>query len=231
MRLSQFILSNLELIIAEWQSFASTVLPESKIEKLALRDEAEEILKTIAADMETAQTEAEQSEKSKGRGPRQQSDTAAESHAADRLRLGFNPVQVMSEFRALRATVIRLWLQNRREMDRSDLDQLIRFNEGIDQALTESTVRSFEEIEKSRDFATAVLAHDLRNPLNAITSSAQLLQRAEGLASAMVKELASTLFDSGMHMSKLIETLLDLPGHGLNSVSRSNANRWILPRY
>ena len=114
-------------------------------------------------------------------------------------------------------------------MDRSDLDQLIRFNEGIDQALTESTVRSFEEIEKSRDFATAVLAHDLRNPLNAITSSAQLLQRAEGLASAMVKELASTLFDSGMHMSKLIETLLDFTRARLEQRLPLNANQWILP--
>ena len=31
MRLSKFILSNLEEILSEWESFASTVLPENKI--------------------------------------------------------------------------------------------------------------------------------------------------------------------------------------------------------
>lgn len=38
MRLSQFILSNLESILAEWESFASTIFPESKFDKIALRD-------------------------------------------------------------------------------------------------------------------------------------------------------------------------------------------------
>ena len=69
MRLSKFILSNLEEILSEWESFASTVLPENKFENLVLRDEAEEILKAIAIDMETAQTTSEQAEKSKGAAP------------------------------------------------------------------------------------------------------------------------------------------------------------------
>jgi len=51
MRLSQFILSNLESILAEWESFAGTMLPVSKFDKIALRDAAEEILKAIANDI------------------------------------------------------------------------------------------------------------------------------------------------------------------------------------
>lgn len=210
MRLSQFILSNLESILVEWESFASTILPESKlVEKLALRDEAEEILKAIATDMETPQTAFEQAEKSKGHGPRRKKDSAAETHAADRLRLGFNQVQMVSEYRALRATVIRLWIDSSPEINDSAIYQLIRFNEGIDQALSETTARFMREIEKSRDFAIAVLAHDLRNPLNVIVSSAQFLQRAEGLDSAAINDLASSIFDSGMHMGKLIGNMLD----------------------
>ena len=210
MHLSKFILSNLEEILSEWESFASTVLPENKFETLVLRDEAEEILKTIAIDMETAQSTSEQADKSKGRAaPRTEQDSAAELHAADRLRLGFNQVQVVSEYRALRATVIRLWVESSPEIDDSAMDQLIRFNEGIDQALSESTSRFMQLIENSRDFATAVMAHDLRNPLNAIVSSAQFLVRAERPDRDAIKALASTILDSGNHMVKLIENLVD----------------------
>ena len=209
MRLSKFILSNLEEILSAWESFASTVLPENKFENLVLRDEAEEILKAIAIDMETAQTTSEQAEKSKGAAPRAEQDSAAELHAADRLRLGFNQVQVVSEYRALRATVIRLWVESSPEIDDSAMDQLIRFNEGIDQALSESTSRFMQLIENSRDFATAVMAHDLRNPLNAIVSSAQYLVRAEGPDRDAINALASIILDSGKHMVKLIENLVD----------------------
>jgi hypothetical protein len=71
MRLSKFILSNLEEILTEWESFASTVLPENKLDKLALRDDAEEILKAISLDMETPQTGPEQAKSPGGAGPAQ----------------------------------------------------------------------------------------------------------------------------------------------------------------
>jgi signal transduction histidine kinase len=208
MRLSQFILSNLESILAEWESFASTIFPESKFDKIALRDAAGEILKAIANDIETAQTASQQAEKSKGHGVRTEEDSAAEIHAADRLGLGFNQAQVVSEYRALRATVLRLWIDSSPELDHSAIDQLIRFNEGIDQALSESTARFMQEIEESRDLAIAVMAHDLRNPLNAIVSSAQMIQITEGVDKGAINTLAS-IVHSGMHMSKLIENLLD----------------------
>jgi hypothetical protein len=47
-RLSKFILSNLEEILAEWESFAGTVLPGKQFDKAMLRDDAAEMLKTIA---------------------------------------------------------------------------------------------------------------------------------------------------------------------------------------
>jgi signal transduction histidine kinase len=208
MRLSQFILSNLESILAEWESFASTIFPESKFDKIALRDAAGEILKAIANDIETALTASQLAEKSKGHGVRSEEDSAAEIHAADRLGLGFNQTQVVSEYRALRATVLRLWIDSSPELDHSAIDQLIRFNEGIDQALSESTARFMQEIEESRDLAIAVMAHDLRNPLNAIVSSAQMIQITEGVDKGAINTLAS-IVHSGMHMSKLIENLLD----------------------
>ena len=79
MRLSKFILSNLEEILKEWESFASTVLPGKQFDKAMLRNDAAEILKTIAGEMETPQTEAQQTVKSKGRGPKTAEDTSAVS--------------------------------------------------------------------------------------------------------------------------------------------------------
>ncbi len=209
MRLSQFILSNMESILVQWQSFASTILPEKTFTKLTLRDLAEQMLRAIAADIETPQTAREQAEKSKGRRDRLASDTAAETHAVDRLLLGFNQAQIVSEFRALRATVIRLWIESSPDLNESAIYQLIRFNEGIDQALSESTVRFMEQIEESREFAVAVMAHDLRNSLNAIFTSGQLLQRTKEPDIAETKEIAFTVVSSAMSMSKLIENLLD----------------------
>ena len=180
MRLSEFILSNLEEILQEWELFASTVFPESKYEKRVLRNSAEEILKLIANDMETAQTPLEQVEKSTGHGRRSEKESAAETHGVERVGLGFDQAQLLSEFRALRATVTRLWIDSSPDLeDHSNIDQLIRFNEGIDQALSESTARFMQEIQKARDLALAVMAHDLRNPLHAMVASAQMIQGAQ----------------------------------------------------
>ena len=212
MRLSEFILSNMNEILAEWESFAGAILPAADLDKLALRDHAPEILKAIALDMETTQTDFEQAEKSKGLAPIRDPETAAETHSTQRLRTGFNQVQVVSEYRALRASVIRLWLASSPQPDASDLYQLTRFNEGLDQALGESTMRFMQEVESARDFALAVLAHDLRNPLNAVVTSAECLKIAKARDDETITTLSSIIFDSGMQMSKLIDTLLDFTG-------------------
>jgi hypothetical protein len=209
MRLSEFILSNIEAVLTEWESFARTVLPKQELDRLVLRDEAEDVLKAIAQDMETPQTASEQTDKSQGRGLPKEGDTAAELHGSDRLRLGFNQVQVIAEYRAIRATVIRLWMDSSPDMDDSAIKQLIRFNEGIDQAITESIARFTKQIEDARDFAIAVLVHDLRNPLNSMVTSAQILQKVKGPDQAALDVVSSTLTASGAQMSSLIDNLLD----------------------
>jgi signal transduction histidine kinase len=208
-RLSEFILSNLEAILTKWESVASTLLPGKELDKAMLRDDAAEMLTVIAKDMETPETATEQTVKSEGRGPKTAQDSSTETHSLVRLGQRFNQVQALSEFRALRATVIRLWMSSSPELDDSAIYQLIRFNEAIDQAVSESAARLMKQVEESRDFAVAVLAHDLRNPLNAILSSAQFLQISESIDRSTVSEIASNIIGSGTQMSKLIGNLLD----------------------
>ena len=67
-RLADFILANIEPILAEWEAFARTVAPGAKMDPLALRDHAEHILRATAHDMQSAQTDSQRSDKSKGHG-------------------------------------------------------------------------------------------------------------------------------------------------------------------
>jgi signal transduction histidine kinase len=207
MRLSKFIMTNLEEIVTEWESFVRTMMPEKQLDSAALRDDAGQILSSIAQDMETLQTASQQTKKSQGLGPK--TDMLAERHTLIRLGQGFDQVQVISEFRALRATVIRLWLNSSSEINDTAMLELIRFNEGIDQVLSQSAARFMEKIEESTNFAVAVMAHDLRNPLHAILSAAELLQFIQPIDVATLGKIATTMINSGTQMSRLINNLLD----------------------
>jgi hypothetical protein len=63
-----------------------------------------------------------------------------------RLEQGFNQVQVLSEYRALRATEIHLWLNSSPEIDDAAMYQMIRFNEEIDQAISESAMQNHSPV-------------------------------------------------------------------------------------
>jgi signal transduction histidine kinase len=55
---------------------------------------------------------------------------------------------------------------------------------------------------------TAVLSHDLRSPLNAVLTSALLIQRRS--TEEAVKETAGRILSSGRRMSRMIEDMLDM---------------------
>jgi len=113
MRLAEFIISNLEAIVMEWEVFARGITPGAKMESLALRDHAPDILLATVQDMRSSQTASERSAKSKGQGSAAGDGAglngASEQHAIGRLDSGFDLLEVVSEYRALRASVLRLW--------------------------------------------------------------------------------------------------------------------------
>jgi hypothetical protein len=66
MKFHTFIKENLDAIVHEWEAFARTLLPAAKMmSDLALRNHSREIPIAIVKDMQTSQTEAERSTKSK----------------------------------------------------------------------------------------------------------------------------------------------------------------------
>jgi hypothetical protein len=211
MRFSAFIESELDEIVAEWGAFARTMLPSAKtMSELALRNHGRDILRAIAKDMETNQSEDQRSAKSKGAGPVLGApETAAATHGALRQLAGFDLSQLVGEFRAMRASVLALW--RRRQGDEQGaraIEEIARFNEGIDQALAESVERYSAGVEASRDMFLAVLGHDLRGPLSGIDMSNRLLSMP-GLSEEARLKAGLRIGRAAQAMSHLITDLLE----------------------
>jgi len=145
---------------------------------LALRDDAAAILEEVARDMGTAQDSGQQQAKSQGDGAKgpSQAVTPSRDHAMQRVRSGFEVNQMVSEFRALRATVLRLWSESSGQASIEDLNDVTRFNESIDQALAESLKAFVGEVDRARSLFMGVLGHDLRTPLSTISTCASILK-------------------------------------------------------
>ncbi len=209
MKLSKFIRHNIEEISVEWERFAATLLPDEEFSASVLRDGIAAILKEIATDMDCSQSAQEQQDKSEGgQESNPDKDNAAETHALARVRMGLTSRQLISEFRALRATVLRLWEESDTEVSKDDLYDITRFNEAVDQALTEAAVRYSEKIEQSRELFLGILAHDLRTPLGAISGLAQLLVYAKN--PDRNAEFASQILVSAGRMAHMITDLMEL---------------------
>ena len=209
MKLSEFIRSSSKAIVDEWEAFARTMLPAAGgMSRAGLRDHAGEILEAIARDLETPQDSSEQSEKSKGRGEDHQMEAVGLTHAALRIDDGFTLGQLVAEYRALRASVLRLF----DKAGGTDMRQVTRFNESIDEALAEATDRYMVVMNRTRDQFIAVLGHDLRSPLSAIFMSAGLMARGGDPA-----RMAAQILRSGERMARMVDDLLDLTRTRLGS--------------
>lgn len=207
--LSSFIRDNLEPILQAWEDFARTVEPPAlTMDDAELRDHAQQMLTAFARDLDTAQSEHERVEKSEGRGDRGDGGTAAEAHAEARLLAGYTVVQLVSEYRALRSSVLALWSKAPVGDASAMMEDMTRFNEAIDQALAESVARYERLVKQSRDMFLAILGHDLRNPLSVLTSGAGFLMQASDIPAKYV--LAATrMFNSARRMGGLINDLID----------------------
>jgi signal transduction histidine kinase len=209
MRLADFIARNNEAILAEWEMFAASLLPAaSGMSSLALRDHAEQILEAVVKDLSTLQTKEAQSEKSKGRVAKllDAPQTAAETHALLRARSGFDINQLVAEYRALRASVLRLWI-DAYEPDEIGLDDLVRFNEAIDQGISESIGFFSAQVDQARNLLLGMLGHDMRSPLNTVLMTAKYLAALN--AGEAVSDAAARLIRSGASMKALLDDLID----------------------
>jgi signal transduction histidine kinase len=207
--LSCFINNNIEPILQAWEDFARTIEPPAlTMDDEALRDHARQMLHAFAADLTTSQSEQECEDKSKGLGKRGTADTAAETHAEARLLSGYTVVQLVSEYRALRSSVLVLWAADAGGAQASHMADVTRFNEAVDQALAESVARYEFMVKQSQNMFLAILGHDLRNPLGTIVTGSSFLTQADDIPAKYIL-VANRMFNSAKRMSRLINDLID----------------------
>src|SRR3954468_3829619 len=209
MRLSDFLRANSGQILAAWDEFAATVVHDGKtMDQKALRDHAGQILRAIADDLDAPQSAAEQIAKSRGEGDRATGagDTAAETHADTRIVAGFGIDAMLTEYRALRASVLRMWAAARGDQAGADeMQQLTRFNEAIDQAITESVARYTEQVDRSTNLFMGMLGHDIRNPLGTIRMSAELMTRT----GVLTPRAAEPIVNAAKRIQGIVELIVD----------------------
>lgn len=233
MRLTNFIEQNVEPILVQWEAFARSIWRGAPTDPATLRDDAKGILRATVLDMRSPQSLAQQSDKSMGEGPQdahsERVDVASASHAAQRVASGFYLAEVVAEYRALRASVLRLWRDSGPAPDSHDLDDLTRFNESIDQSLVQAIdayVRHDERNRKllaneqaarmgaeaanrAKDIFLATLGHEMRTPLSAIAGWAHVLAR-EGCTKDDVRRAAEVITRNAAAQARMIDDVLDV---------------------
>jgi signal transduction histidine kinase len=205
----------METILTEWEAFAATRLPAAAtMTPLALRDHAKQILEAIAKDLSTFQSRDAQIAKSMGEvsGSLDMPETAAETHAVLRAQSGFDINQLAAEYRALRASVLRLWI-DALQPEPPHLGDAIRFNEAIDQALAESITLFSAQVDHARNLLLAMLGHDMRTPLQILLLTARHLETMN--AGAEVSEAAHHLVNGTARINALVEDLLEVSSFNL----------------
>jgi len=135
-------------------------------------------------------------------------------HARTRWSQGYDLRQVVAEYRILRQAILEVYHAHHGET-KPDLAPFFVLHEAIDHAITDSVDQFSMERDRARDMFAAILGHDLRNPLNAIATGAQLLlEQAPNDDAARV--LTRVVGLTGQ-MTRLIRDLLDFARGRLGS--------------
>lgn len=147
MKLAHFIKTSMDQLLKDWEEAALEIAPELKGKDTGtVRDHAREILEFISQDLITAQSEKESARKALGKGKVRTSGVGGE-HGSDRLRQGLSMLQLVQELRALRARITRSWREKQAGLSEQDIDDLVRFNEAVDQLIIGS-ISSFSTLKE-----------------------------------------------------------------------------------
>jgi len=207
MRLADFIEQNAREILDDAVAFAETQAPDTvEFSAKQLRNHLPQILQAVIDDLRSPQTDSQQLAKSHGLAPLKPGpESAASYHGRTRAIAGFGLNQMVAEYRALRASALRRWASDQ-QLATASIDDILRFNEAIDQAVAESLAQFSAEVESWRQIFLAALGHDLRGPLAAVMFSADTL--ASGLQDPALAKQAERIINGSMRMNKLLDDLL-----------------------
>ena len=211
MKIAEFIQANVEPILAEWEAFATTFgAVTDKMSSRELRDHAKQILEFICVDISTPESAAESVQKSQGLGTRKAMvESPSSVHGRLRYASGFTLLQLIAEYRALRASVLALWQRDRTVATSTGVADILRFNEAVDQSLAEATVAYVEKVNQTRDVFLGILGHDLRSPLAATATAGAYLARPDGF-DEHIQQIGVRVKRCAATMNSMVNDLLGL---------------------
>lgn len=228
MNLSKFIISRMEIILVEWEEFATTFgAATDKMSSQELRDHAKQILEFVATDIQQELTPTQTEAKSRGHEPVSTGDDSASMiHGRLRYASGFTLLQLIAEYRALRASVLKLWKADGAAALIENSEDIMRFNEAIDQSLADAAVAYSDKLNETRDMFVAILGHDLRGPLAAVATAGSYLTRT-GAFEDRVQQIGVRVKRSAATMNGMVNDLLALArtqlGEGI-SINRQDCD-------
>lgn len=136
MTLARFIDEHIDAILDDWVASARAIPFARKLDSTSLRAHAAGMLAGIAGSLDRASIDQRQGPDSHGQ-PGAASREAG-SHDARALPDGLSVNDAVAAFRVLRSSVLRRWRLLHGDSGGPGCAELIRFNEALDQALTES---------------------------------------------------------------------------------------------
>lgn len=164
---------------------------------MQLRDHGQQILEAIAADLGGSQAAEQQVAKSQGLAPAPlpARETAAQTHGVLRQKSGYDINQLASEYRALRASVLSLWLEAC-QPEPPHLDDMIRFDgkrgsgsisQATDRTRVARVVREMEPdpISLYASFVIGALMRLVRSIAHAFPSVTSNMRISEGKPNAV----------------------------------------------
>jgi len=186
--MAQFLRDHGGEIIEEWLRRVATLPAAAGMPEPVLRDNVPAILEELAERLDQKDPV--------GLGL----DALPSHHAMSRYKVGFDVRGVVAEYRILRQVVLDLY-RPRAEPP--------AFHAALDHAIADAVDHFALERDRASETFVAILSHDLRNPLNAISMAAHHLLN-HGAESGPERRLASRISASTARIERMITDLLDL---------------------
>ena len=207
--LAAFILANIGPILQDWEAVAGARSPAVALGRQPSREHARDILLAVAADIAGLPVPRPWAEKSKD-PPADSAHVlrrAAEQHAVPRVADPLSCEELIAEYRAVRASVLRRWAAHNPD-GAGRPAEIALFNEAIDEALAASVRICSNKQDEARTVALGVLAHDLRNPMHVALLGASYIL-LDPTANVKCIQSAARIKTSLLRCDLLVSDLID----------------------
>ena len=182
-------------IVEQWEIKAREMPELREMSRPVLLDHLFEVLDGLAAWIEGDE-----------RAARSGFDALVDGHALQRLGHGVGLETLLLEYSTLRSLLdLELLAVPSTEEVRMSL---VRLHEGFDRAIGEALRRYARQRDEIRERFIAILGHDLRQPLSAISMCAGMLAEAS-LGPGMTRQLAARITRAVDRMQRMIADVLD----------------------